>query len=483
MNERAENPGISEFVGAVGRFVDARGLIAPGSHILVGVSGGPDSVALLAVLRALAAEPERQYKLSVAHLNHGLRQSAIGDALFVKSLAGKWSLPCVIEKCDCKARAAELGKGIEETARMLRYEFMRATAQRLGAVYVAVGHHADDNVETVLYRVARGTHIRGLAGIPASRKLAGSDVTLIRPLLGVRRNDIEAFCQACGLQWRHDETNANTNFKRNFIRHELLPMLRSGVNHRTDDAVLRLAEAAGEIDEYMSAAAEAVLRQAVLEQGETFIAVDTAAVAAQPPAIRKYVMRLALETLDAPMRMIGLERLSELAELFEPDGLNAVSLPGGWIVRRNGQEVLVELNSNEKLSGNAAVQLNCPGETQLPDGRIISCKAEAFDRKNFEAHCKDRPAGVELLDADEIRGPLLCRPRKEGDSFVPLGSPGRQSVSDFLTNMKLPARRRDEVLCICDDLGVVYLAPLRIDERVKVGAETRRVIRLSVTTE
>lgn len=489
MNEPTENQGFSErverveFVEAVGRFVDASGLIAPGSHILVGVSGGADSVALLAVLRALAAEPTRRYQLSVAHLNHGLRESAVGDEEFVKSLAEKWSLPCVIEKCDCKARAGELGKGIEETARMLRYEFMRETAERLGAGCVAVGHHADDNVETVLYRIARGTHIRGLAGIPASRKLTGSNVTLVRPLLGVRRNDIEAYCQASGLQWRDDETNTDTNFKRNFVRHELLPMLRDGVNHRTDDAVLRLAEAAGEIDEYMSSVAASVLDRATVKRGDLFIAVVTDAVASEPPAVRKYVMRLALETLGAPMRMVGLERLCELADLFKPGGLNAVSLPGGWVARRDGQEVIVELNTGEtfeEVSGSVAVELNCPGRTKLSDGRIIDCQVEAFDREKFDAHCTDRQPGVELLDADEISGSLLCRPRQDGDSFVPLGSPGRQSVSNFLTNIKLPARQRDEVLCICDEVGIVYLAPLRIESRVKLGANTTRVIRLSV---
>ena len=168
---------------SVARFIDARRLIEPAGGVVVAVSGGCDSVALLAVLRELADRPGCKWQLTVAHLNHGLRKEADADAEFVAELADKWHMACVVERVDVAAEARRTGRGIEEAGRSLRYDFLSATAAKLAAACVAVGHHADDNVETVLSRILRGTHLRGLAGMPAIRKLQGCDIMLIRPLL------------------------------------------------------------------------------------------------------------------------------------------------------------------------------------------------------------------------------------------------------------------------------------------------------------
>jgi tRNA(Ile)-lysidine synthase len=129
------------------------------------------------------------------------------------------------------------------------------------------------------------------------------------------------------------------------------------------------------------------------------------------------------------------------------------------------------------------VILECPGRTRLPDGREVLCRIEPFDPETFRRHCRGRPPGEEILDADQVRGRLLCRPRRAGDRFVPLGAPGRQSVSDFLTNLKVPPAARDEIRCLCDELGIVYVAPYRIDDRVKVTDRTRDCLRIAIAGE
>ncbi|HAU38901.1 MAG TPA: tRNA lysidine(34) synthetase TilS, partial [Phycisphaerales bacterium] len=360
------------------------------------------------------------------------------------------------------------------------YEFFLSAARRIGARAVATAHHADDNVETILYRIVRGTHLRGLAGIPAVRRLGGSNVRLVRPLLEVTRAEIEAFLRARNLAWRQDSTNADTLYRRNFIRNELLPLLRNKLNARADDALLRLSAAAAEAEEFLAAQAGELLGNAWRAAGPTAGEIDLAALGEAPPILRRYVVRGALERVGAPLRMIGAERLMQLGALAAPGGSpTAVTLPGGFRIRRVGESLRIEpvsdVDAAEPLT---AVTLCVPGVTDLGDGRSVICEVEPFDAEAFRRHCLHRPDGEELLDADAIRGRLLARGRQRGDAFVPLGCPGRQTVSDFLTNAKLPRTRRDRAVCISDETGLVYLAPLRIDDRVKVTAATRRVLRL-----
>jgi len=464
----------------VGNFIDARRLIAADAGVVVGVSGGADSVALLAVLRDLAGEAGRHWRLTVAHLNHHLRAGADEDARFVAELAARWRLPCVVEKRDAAAEARRTGRGLEEAGRRLRYEFLSDVAAKARAGRVAVGHHADDSVETVLYHICRGTHLRGLAGIPAARPLGEAGVMVVRPLLGCRREQLEAFCRRSHLTWRTDPTNAELDFRRNFIRHRLLPLLREHLNARTDEAISRLAAAAEKIEAYLATRAAEVLKDAQ-RPAERGLALDADVLAREDAVVRGYVMRLALAELGVPSGQLATERLEELSGLLDAHGPPAVSLPGGFVARRQGALVVVLPPGLSAAPAAGPTVLQWPGRTDLGDGRRITCRAEPFDRAAFTDHCRRHERGVEMLDADQICGPLLCRPRRDGDVFQPLGCGGRQSVGDFLTNLKLPQADRARTACICDELGIVYLAPLRIDERVKVTAETRRVLRISVS--
>ncbi len=470
----------AHFLEAVERYLDAEGLLPPAVGVVVGVSGGADSVALLAALRELSSRPERNGRLTVAHLHHGLRTSADADAKFVQELADRWHLPCVIAHQDVAVEARRCGRGMEETGRQMRYAFLRQAAEQVGAAYVAVGHHADDNIETVLYRIIRGTHLRGLAGIPAARPLGDSNIRLIRPLLACTRDEIENFCTAQGLSWCRDETNADVGFRRNFIRHELLPLLRARLNPRADEALERLAAAAAEVEQYLTQQAKDVLRQSICYADRITMKLDAAMLATQPPILRKVAMRLALEDLGLPLRTMATERFDALCALVEPDGPRAVSLPGAFIARRHGRVVVLAGNVPPSDVRAESVELSCPGEVDLQDGRKVLCRIEPFDPKAFATHCQKHTEGREILDADVIHGPLICRPRKAGDVFRPLGCSGRQSVSDFLTNSKLDADARKDVRCICDSLGMVYLAPLRIDDRVKVTPHTKRQLRIEI---
>jgi tRNA(Ile)-lysidine synthase len=496
----------------VAAFIDRRGLISPGQAVLVAVSGGCDSVALLEVLRQLAAEPGRAWDLSVAHLNHRLRPDSDADADFVRDLARRHDLPCVVESVDVAAVAADRAMSTETAARAVRYEFLARAAGRLGATAVATGHHADDNVETILQRIVRGTHLRGLRGIPARRELAQAPgVQLIRPLLAARRDQIEQFCVRRGLAWRTDSTNADTAHRRNFIRHELLPLMRDRMNPRVDDALLRLAGAAGETEDHLSEAGQSLLdraRRASKDSGR--LTLDAARLAEAPAVHRCYALRAAMEALGAPMGDLSAGQLADLAALPVQPPPAAITLPGDILARREGDELLLEpaaAAAQQGLQGPAQtpsrhIRLTaCPGAAgeaggtfrgeevggtfrgepvTLPDGRIVRCEQLPFDPAAFAAHRANPRPGTQWLDADYVRGPLTLRPRRPGDAFVPLGAPGRQTVSDFLTNAKLPPARRREVFVIADEEGIIYLAPLRTADHTRIRESTRRVLRIEV---
>jgi tRNA(Ile)-lysidine synthase len=491
-------------VAAVADAIDSRRLIPNSARVVVGVSGGCDSIALLAVLKELADRPGLGYQLVVAHLNHCLRQDADQDAEFVRHQADMLGLPCHIGKRDVAKLADELGQGIEQAGRQARYEFLRQVAIDAQAGIVAVAHHADDNVETILYRIIRGTHLHGLSGMAFARPIQ-SGVTLVRPMLNIRRSMIEDFCQARKLAFRTDASNTDVKFRRNFIRHDLLSLLRERLNPQADQAILRLAKAAEITDDYVSTQAAAAIKAAELGRTDDEIVLSAKAMSALHPAVAMTAIRLTLEQLGVPMRPIGMEQINDVLTMLRVRGPACLNLPGRCTVSLAGDRLVLgrAIAGNESDDSDAFAEvdetiLQCPGLTELPDGTRITIETRSFDlsvsadAEEFRRHCqpgqasggqRGQTARLELLDADKVSLPLICRPRRQGDTFWPLGCSGRQSVSDFLTNMKLSPDQRQLAYwpkCICDQRGIVCLAPLRIDHRAKVTAGTRKVIRLHI---
>ncbi len=326
----AEKAGIEEFVHRTGQYVRRHDLFAPGDAVVAGVSGGADSVALASALRAAG-----NCALRIAHVHHGLRAGADADADFVADLAGAWGVPFHLERIDTRACARKWGVGIEEAARRGRYDALAAVAGRTGAPAVAVAHHADDQVETVLHRIVRGTHLRGLVGMAPRREL-GEGVDLVRPLLWARRARIEEFCRRQGLAWRTDRTNAETDFTRNFIRHELLPMLRDRVNVRADEALLRLSAAAGEATEALEALARGLFDRACRRSAPDQVVLRLGPLRKGPPLLAAMALRRALAAIAAPEQHLNRQRFDDLLALLAGHAA-AVDLPGGVRAERRGQ--------------------------------------------------------------------------------------------------------------------------------------------------
>ncbi|MCD4824029.1 MAG: tRNA lysidine(34) synthetase TilS [Phycisphaerae bacterium] len=349
--------------------IDSGELLAAGTKVVVGVSGGADSVALLTGLHALAGQPSRRYELTVAHLDHGLRDESAADAEFVTGMADRWGLRCVIERVETTAEAERLGEGIEHAARSLRYDFFARVAKKCSADAVATAHHADDNVETILFRLLRGTALRGLGGMAAARPLndlrgqagdsssadlpageagesepaggaAPAAVSLIRPMLGFRQSEILEYCRRRDMPWREDHTNEDTTYRRNFIRHELLPLIRKHINPQADEALLRLGSLAAETEAFLVAEARRLLEQSVSLGRADKTMLDITMFAPAKPVVRRTALRLVLEQLGAPQRDLSAEHLQAIdALLTEPAA--TVNLPGGFRAHRKRNQLII----------------------------------------------------------------------------------------------------------------------------------------------
>lgn len=305
--------------------------------VLLAVSGGADSVALLRAMHVLA-DPRR---LVVAHFQHGLRRAAERDAAFVRRLCDELGLPCEIGRPDAELAKQTAGEGLEAAARRARYDFLQAAAERYGARYVAVAHTADDQAETILHRVARGTGLAGLAGMPRARRL-GPAATLVRPLLAFTRAEVLDYLQTLGQVYREDETNRDLNFTRNRIRHDLLPKLRAEYNPEVDAALLRLGQLAGEAQGLIARQVDALYDRAVaITPGGARL--DCSALAGVDPYLVRELLVAVWRRQNWPLRAMTQTKWRELAKMADGDGTVQKIFPGAVRARREGDGLTLKI--------------------------------------------------------------------------------------------------------------------------------------------
>jgi tRNA(Ile)-lysidine synthase len=326
--------------------------------VLVAVSGGADSIALLRGMAALrSAGPGR---LVAAHFNHGLRGAdSDGDETFVAALCEKIGLHCERGRGQIDARGARQGDGLEAAARSVRYAFLAAAARRHGARYVATAHTANDQAETILHHILRGTGLDGLAGMPRARILCDG-VTLIRPMLGLRRAEVLAFLDSLGQPYREDAMNADVSLTRSRIRHALLPMLAAEYNASVEDALLRLGRLAGEardvIDGLVAPLFAAAVRREGPDQGEA--AIDCQRLAGQPPYLVRELLSHVWRERGWPAQEMGFAEWHELAEMADSEATRAAppqrNFPGGVTARREGNVLRLWRAANNSPRGDAA---------------------------------------------------------------------------------------------------------------------------------
>ncbi|UCG16039.1 MAG: tRNA lysidine(34) synthetase TilS [Phycisphaerales bacterium] len=491
----------SPFIQALAEQVEADDLFDRNAAVVVGVSGGPDSMALLHALVGLNRQADYKLTLHVAHLNHQLRGAdSDGDAAFVESAAKELGLPCTIERVDVGSLAEAENGSVEEIARRCRYDFLervclqpRTSGGGVGPVRtVAVGHHADDNAETILHRVVRGTGWRGLGGIPGRRALrepgTGHPIWLVRPLLRFTPGELLDYLREIGVPYRQDRTNVMNEPTRNRIRNVVMPLLESEVNPQVRDALLRLGEQARWVDDFLRETVDCTFGALTISQTDQELVLNAALLAAKPRVVQAELIRRAVRALGVGERHLGFANVVGVAKLLgDQSGTRQVHMPEGVTVVRAYDRLTFSRPTDEPREELAAqVAVHVPGITVLLRRRLeIDCRILTPDRRRIDDWRRGHPPhppGEEWLDYETLHFPLIVRSRRPGDRFWPLGASGTRKLSDFLIDAKVSVSRRERVALLCDRLGPVYLIGYRIDDRVKLTSSTRKVLHLRITS-
>lgn len=445
--------------------IDRNGLLQTGDSVLVGFSGGPDSVALLHLLTRL--RKSLALKLYAVYFNHGLRPAAARkEERFCEETCRRWHVPLDIIRENIPVVARRRRMGIEEAARDFRYAQLEELATTLGCSRIALGHQADDQVETILFRFLRGTGRTGLTGIPARRG------KIIRPMLDITRAEILAYLKGRKIRYCQDASNSNIAFRRNYLRHRLLPLIRREVNPQVDRNIRELADTLSEEESFLDQMSRRVFKRLAIASAGGKLMLDLQIYVEYPLWLRRRVLRRALTELVGNRLSLdksAIERIDRAAL----SGVGSISIGKGTQVEIARQKIVFA----QAVGMTAEASLSIGNRWVRALGLTTELRAQVRRRRSKAAPKLRRGSRV-TVDRQKLSPPLSIRRIRAGDRFAPLGMKGRKKVGDYLTDRKFPAAMRDEVLAVCDSDGIVWLVGFEIADRVKIDPATTEVVTL-----
>jgi len=460
-------------------------LLADCGRLLVAVSGGADSVALLHGLKRLKDEEKIGCDLIVGHINHNLRGSdSDGDERFVKTLAEELGLRCISRSVDVKGYAGENKLSIETAARDVRIKCLVEMVESLGCGRIATAHHGDDNAETVIYRMGRGTGFKGLCGINPINVFTVNDysVTFVRPLLCVTKEEIVAYCHECGIDWRHDHTNDEFDYKRNRIRHLLIPYLQEQSGGPLAEKLCELSNNCQKLYERIERKIEShnmLFRQ--LDCGG--VSIDGMVMKGLSPIVQAEVIRMALVRIGCGQRDVTRKHYRNIIGLLTGEGGKVIELPGGFTAKLELGKIIFyppAALADEAMCKEERVKIKIPGTVEFGGFEIRANIIDAADC-NLEKFIAEKTGNVEWFDMDKIVGAIYARRRKDGDKFVPIGMKGEKKVGKFLTASQIDYRLREKLVVVEDEKRIIWVGPVRASEEIRVGRSTCRVLCIEVS--
>ncbi len=462
------------------------GLFVPGERVVVGLSGGPDSVALLNILLELTRTGALALELVAAHMNHSLRQRAAdADQGFCEEMAEKCGLRCVTGTVPVQSNR-ERGESVEQAARRLRYDFLLRVAGAEGAGTIAVAHHADDVAETLLLRMLRGCGLYGLAAVAPARPVqSGSDVSLVRPLLNLRKRELMDYLRGMDAPYRIDSSNTDTKYRRNDLRTHLIPALQEAGCTGLTARLSRINFLACAARSRLEALADAHWERVLCDRDAQGVSFYGGRLLGLSKALRIALFRRAIQGLCVrENRAPGLKRehwrgLDEM--LRRPPG-TSLSLPGKLMARREHGSIFIFREEQERHAD--SVPLPVPGRSG-PVGahqRISALVKKIPDGTDLPDIVGEQDPLTAHLDADKVPLPLSLRTRRAGDRFHPLGAPGGRKLKRFLIDRKIPLRERDRIALVIDARGrIIWVAGEEIADFCKLTTAPANIIELRAT--
>lgn len=473
---------LSEFEKKVADFIKANELFGSADKVLLAVSGGADSTALLHAISSLSSKNVFNSELLCAHINHQLRAAeADSDEDFVTTQATKLKLAITSRRVDVRKFAACKKLSIETAARQLRIKNLIEIAKANNCNTIATAHQKNDNAETILQRLSRGTGYRGLGGIWPMR-VFNDEFRFVRPLLCVDRIQIIKYLQQRNLKWHRDHTNTDCTYRRNYIRHRLLPQLQQNCTGSLVEQLSQLSESARRFYKLLCCRADEVWPK-VADCFDEKVTLDIKILLAQPQPVIVELLRRSLTALDCGERNLiqyHYQRILNLAQqntsgkkIDLPDRCLVTAEYGNLIFSRLEKKILSTWSIEKSL------KLKIPGQTRF--GRYsIEASVLQTNEEEFTKFKTEKNSFVERFDFNKIKPPLLIRSSKAGDRFVPLGLDQEKKVGKFLTAARVPQKIRQKLLIVTDSEKIIWLWPVRTSQQAKVNAATRKILQLRI---
>lgn len=430
--------------------------------VVIAVSGGLDSITLLHTIHAI--QDSINVRCIIAHVNHGLRGTESDeDERSVLTCARNLGLPFFSEKVDVEGFAHKTGLGIEGAARELRYSFLTRIARENNAVVVLTAHSMDDNAETILMNLSRGSGTRGLSGIPPVRELTDG-IRVVRPLIEISRSQIRDAAMAWGFQWREDSSNSDVHFLRNHVRAVLMPAMREVFGPTVTERLLRSSERLRDADSVLRAVVDELLPSVTTRtiDGNVTFTVDT--LLGLPRGLVREIIRAVTPCSHNDIRRIS--------HLLDAEAGSSATLGEGLTAFRERNHILITAITPVPPLPAVVIEL---------DGAYVAgSQTLHVERRSVNGMHPLADSRVAYIDLTSLHGPLVWRPWQDGDRFQPFGLDGTVLVSDLLTNHRVPHTDRRSIRVVCDDDGIIWVCGIRTAERTRINSTTSEILILTV---
>lgn len=479
---------LSEFEKKVAGFIKENELFSSIDKILLAVSGGADSIALLYAIWVLKAENILSAELFCAHINHQLRATEADlDEDFVIAQAAKLSLPVMTKRIDVRGFARVNKLSIETAARKLRIESLIDIAKTNNCSRISTGHQKNDNAETILHRLARGTGFRGLGGIWPVR-VFDSNIRFVRPLLCVTRDEIIEYLEQRNIKWRIDHTNFDCSYRRNYMRHRLLPALQQQCNSSIVEQLFNLSQSAQRFYSSVCRRSEYVWFKSVNCTDDKVI-LNLKTFLLETPYVKVELVRRSLANLGSGERDLTQQHYERILQLAEQNvGGKKIELPGRFVVQREYGNLVFARVSVAVPATAKQVELKIPGVTKFGsysiEATILDARRSMLDtRRKTKSRIEKRESRIQFVERfglEKVKLPLVVRFRQAGDKFLPLGLPAEKKLGKFLTAAKVPHEVRSKILIVTDREKIIWVWPIRISEQARITSDTRRILQLQI---